>query len=232
MLPESIHSRSRLCKEIILLFSAFFLPGILLQSQGFNRELFGTLTFNVQILVQAVPQILLLLYILEISGEHVTQHLGLSLSFRKVAPVVLLGSVGLFTLSSLMGYAAEVVGKGSNSSVVGGASWNLSNPAIIPLILLSSLAIGYREELFFRAYLITRLDQMRIAPAVAVGVSALLFAVGHLYEGIAGALTALVSGLFLALIYLRGRNLHQVALSHALYNFVALILSGTAAGGS
>jgi uncharacterized protein len=229
VLPQSIHSRSRLCKEIILLFSAFFLPGIVVQSQAFSREMFAQLGFNIQVLVQAVPQILLLLFVLEIQGDGSLRGLGLDWKRRRVLPVVLAGSVGLFVLANLVGYIAQLAGTGvaDGATAVTGTSWNLTDPAIIPMLLLSSIAIGYREELFFRAYLIMRLDQLGAAPAVTVILSALLFSVGHLYEGVTGALVALASGAFLALIYRRGRNLHQVALSHAVYNFVVLVLSGT-----
>lgn len=231
-LSESIHSRSRVCKEIILLFSAFFLPGIVVQSQGFSRDMFGQLGFNVQILVQSVPQILLLLFVLEIQGRETVQGLGLGWKLRRVLPVVVAGSIGLFVLAGLTGFITRSTGAAGSTgtNVVTGSSWNLTNPAIIPILLLSSLAIGYREELFFRAYLIMRLDQLGAAPAVTIVLSALLFSLGHIYEGVVGALTALVSGVFLAMIYRRGRNLHQVALSHALYNFAVLLLSGIAGG--
>jgi membrane protease YdiL (CAAX protease family) len=234
MLDKSIHSRSKICKEIILLFAVFFFPGIILQPTGFNRSWFGGLGFNVEILVQAVPQFLLLLFILEIQDRRLVDELGLSFRIGRDLPIILGGSVGLFIVIGLVanigGLLLPVGDHGTSALASPVSKWNMRTPAVIPMIFVSSLAIGYREELFFRAYLIMRLDQLDVAPAASVAASAVLFAAGHLYEGPVGAASALVSGAFLALLYRRFRNLHQVALSHALYNFGVLVLSGTMGG--
>ncbi len=228
VLAESIHSRSRICKEIILVFSVFFLPGIVIQSGGFDRQLFGSLTFNLQILIQAVPQILFLLYLLDLQSPAGSRALGLAASLGRIIPTALVGAATLFIIAGAIGLvAAALPVTKATAGPMPGATWVMRSPAVIPLLFVTSLAVGYREEIYFRAYLIMRLDQIGAAPAVTVAISALLFAAGHSYEGFAGMIIALFSGIFLALLYRRSRNLHQVALSHALYNFVVLLLSGT-----
>ncbi|HUX13394.1 MAG TPA: CPBP family intramembrane glutamic endopeptidase [Spirochaetia bacterium] len=209
------------------MFSVFFLPGIVVQSGGFDRQLFGSLTFNLQVMIQAVPQILLLLYLLDLQSPGAGRALGLSASFGRIIPGALFGAVALFMISGTVGLVAGIAaGPKVALGPFSGATWSIPSLAIIPLLLLTSLAVGYREEIFFRAYLIMRLDRIGVAPAATVGISAVLFAAGHMYEGIPGMVVALFSGAFLAMLYRRSRNLHQVALSHAIYNFAVLLLSG------
>jgi len=229
MLPKSIYNRSRICKEIILFYSVYYLPGLFAQQGGFNREAFGTVGFNLWILIMAVPQMLLLLYVLELQEPETIGSLGLSFASRAFIPRMAVTLAGLFAVAFTTSWIVEslAAGKAVFGATGSGTSWHIGSIAIVPLLLLSSLAIGYREELFFRAYLMTRLDQMEVTPAAAVALSAILFAAGHAYEGVAGTSVALASGIFLALAYRSGRNLHQVAIAHGLYNFAILILSGT-----
>jgi hypothetical protein len=137
--------------------------------------------------------------------------------------------MGLFLSAYATGFLAAMLQSGSFTpgSPISGSRWTLTHPAIIPFLILSSIAVGYREEIFFRAYLITRLEQLGIPQAAVIGTTVLLFSLGHLYEGVSGVLVAVVSGTFLALVYHRNRNVHQIALAHGLYNFGVLLLSGT-----
>ena len=214
---------------MILFFSVYYLPGLFAQQGGFNRDAFGTIGFNLWVLIVAIPQMLLLLYVLELQEPETIRSLGLSFTSRAFIPRMAATLAGLFAVALVTTWIVEslVAGKAVFDTTGTGTSWHVGSVAIVPLLFISSLAIGYREELFFRAYLMTRLDQMEVTPAAAVVLSAILFAAGHLYEGVAGVSVALASGLFLALAYRSGRNLHQVAIAHGLYNFAILILSGT-----
>ena len=58
-----------------------------------------------------------------------------------------------------------------------------------------------------------------------MAVSSLLFAAGHLYQGLFAFVFALVQGVFLAMVFVRARNLHVTALAHAAYNFSVLVLT-------
>jgi membrane protease YdiL (CAAX protease family) len=107
----------------------------------------------------------------------------------------------------------------------GGLRWHLSSGLEIPLAVGGSLATGYREEIFFRAYLLTRLGQAGLAPWAAVTTTTVLFALGHLYEGPLGVATALGTGVWFCVVFLRTRRLHVVAIAHGLWNAAALALT-------
>ena len=105
-----------------------------------------------------------------------------------------------------------------------GYRWGLGRPSQIPLAVLFALTVGYREEFFFRAYLLRRLDQAGMPSWAAIALSTALFSAGHIYEGIIGIALAACLGALFSIAYLRQRSLHVVAIGHGLYNALALCL--------
>ena len=109
--------------------------------------------------------------------------------------------------------------------LVRGFRWSLARPSQLPLAILFGITAGYREEFFFRSYLMGRLGEAGLPGWAGIALSTALFAAGHLYEGVLGLVTTAGIGLIFALVYLRTRNLHVVALSHGLYNTLSLAMS-------
>ena len=119
----------------------------------------------------------------------------------------------------------------------GGAAGFLANPLLdavgrpetspllfVPLVLASSIATGYGEELFFRVYLLRRLSQAGFSQALAVIVSSLLFGIAHGSQGLLGIALAFVLGTLFALRFAAGKSWHEIAFGHGMYNFVVLLL--------
>ena len=67
--------------------------------------------------------------------------------------------------------------------------------------------------------------QLALAPWLALILSCLLFAAGHLYQGLTGLIIALVQGVYFGMLFLKLGNLHALAIAHALYNLTVLILT-------
>jgi membrane protease YdiL (CAAX protease family) len=102
---------------------------------------------------------------------------------------------------------------------------------VIDLLGISVLA-GLGEEMLFRGVLQGYLAE-RVAAWLAVVLAALLFGLLHAITATYTVLAALL-GIYLGWIYLASDNLLAVALTHALYDFVALLYlvrgPGAAAG--
>ena len=81
---------------------------------------------------------------------------------------------------------------------------------------------GFLEELLWRGYLMNRLvelpgRQTRLAWVIALIASAVIFGLGHAYQGLAGILKTGLIGLVFGISYLvAGRNLWPLILAHAL----------------
>lgn len=210
-------------KEFAILFSVLFLPGLLGQFGTNPANQFESILYNLQILAVAVPQVWLVAWFAELHTPGVQQRMGFRPLRPSDGPGALLVAVSLFLVSAgvsaLLGLAAGVESQSA-------AGWSFSRPEILPLVVLSSVAVGYREEIFYRSYLFTRATELRVPPAATIVGSSLLFAVGHLYQGIAGFVVTALLGAVLGLFYHRSQSLHAVAIGHGLYNAAVLVLSG------
>jgi len=91
------------------------------------------------------------------------------------------------------------------------------------LMAVSSLGIGYSEELFFRFFAVTSLERAGISPALAALGSAIVFGVSHGSQGFLGMTAAAMLALLFSFFRARGKGLHALALGHALYDFVILL---------
>ena len=77
---------------------------------------------------------------------------------------------------------------------------------------------AYLEESFFRFYLLSRREELRLSALSALVVSVVLFSICHLYEGPWGFLNSVISGTILCFVFLRYHSLHGIAIAHGLYN--------------
>lgn len=99
-------------------------------------------------------------------------------------------------------------------------------PGIRTLILVPTMVvIAYVEELFFRVYLLTRFRQARLKTYLAVGGTALLFALGHGWQGTEAIVFSFFAGVGLGLVWVTKRRFHPLALGHALYNLAAFLIT-------
>ncbi len=209
---------------MVLLFLVFYLPGYLWPDQDIIQSLTGLGPYMLQFLVMAVPQILLLLYVLKLREDNWT-----SFGLLAPRPVDLLYALvifaGIFALLLIMGLILALLPAGGEALFSEGFRWKLRDPRLIPVVLLFCLVTGYREELFFRSYLLTRFSQASLPVAAGIGMSTLLFASGHVYQGLAGFAVAVIQGLYFSVLFIRLKNIHPLAIAHGLYNTTVLIVT-------
>ena len=207
--------------ELLLLFAAFYLPGYLFQSYQVDPGLFNNPLFHLLYLVQTLPLMLLLLYILSGKGDHWWVPYRLTrFKTRDLfkGALTFLGIWGLL-LPFLILLALFLPDLAEGAA---GIPWHLNGPGILPLVALTCLATGYWEEHFFRAYLDGQLHKIGIPPGRAALAGVLLFAAGHLYQGIFPALGTALIGAVLLYAFRRTRSLHAVAIGHSMYNLSVL----------
>jgi len=225
-MKRSIVNSRETCKEMLLLFSVFFLPGFLFQSGGTEATAFNNLLYNLQIVVLAVPQLLLLLYVLKLRGDDLTRF-----GFRpfRLLDVLhgFLAYLGIFAILLPLGTVAALLPERVMSGIAGSFHWQFSRLELLPAVIIASLATAYREEAFFRGYLLVRLQEFGAGSVPAVIAVSTLFAAGHLYQGTAAFVLAFVLGVYFSILFLRQRNIHAIAIGHALYNVTVLLISST-----
>jgi len=100
---------------------------------------------------------------------------------------------------------------------------------VLAFVLVIVVAVA--EETIFRGYLILRFRTVTTNPVVAVLLAAVVFALGHGYEGTAGVLTVGAMGLVFALVYVWRGSLVAPVVMHLLQDFLSIILLPMLRGG-
>ncbi|MBI4604002.1 MAG: CPBP family intramembrane metalloprotease [Planctomycetes bacterium] len=88
-------------------------------------------------------------------------------------------------------------------------------------VALPIFVAAFYEELLMRAYLVPRLVKLLGSPGEALAVSAILFALGHVYMGFESALLAGLFGFVYGFLFLLTGRIWPLAVSHALNNLYA-----------
>jgi membrane protease YdiL (CAAX protease family) len=84
--------------------------------------------------------------------------------------------------------------------------------------------VAFAEESVFRGYLMLRFGQVTGSVVAAVVASSLVFALGHGYEGLSGAISAGVFGATMAVLYRWRGSLVAPIVVHFLQDFTAIVV--------
>jgi membrane protease YdiL (CAAX protease family) len=93
------------------------------------------------------------------------------------------------------------------------------------LAVVLVIVVALAEETIFRGYLILRFQNIMANTAAAVLTSAVIFSLGHGYEGSAGVITIGVMGVVFAIIYLWRQSLVAPMVMHFLQDFIGIVLA-------
>jgi membrane protease YdiL (CAAX protease family) len=152
--------------------------------------------------------------------------LGVTGPFLKAAlvwgPLVAAG-VFLFT-NVLLGGALKALGTPGRPEALPGL---FRDPREAPLwVFIAVVGGGFLEELI-RAFVLTRFDLAlgRTGLALAVLVDSAVFGLGHLYQGVMGAIQSAITGLLFALIFLKRRRAADSIVVHALFDLFGVALA-------
>lgn len=215
--------RSQAIVEIVLFFGAFFLPGYIAQGL-FAPPDSATTLLMLQSVLMGIPQFLLMAWVVTAGDRTASAQWGLVKLEPGDALRTALLVLGCFAVVMPFVVLLLALPPEAGRSLGRGYRWGLQSAAQIPAAILFGLTAGYREEFFFRAYLLGRLDELGLKVPAAVAVSTAVFCLGHVYEGpLAVAVTAAL-GVLLSAAWLRRRSLHVVAIAHGVYNTLVLCL--------
>ncbi len=135
----------------------------------------------------------------------------------------LLGGLGLAALIGLPGLGLYLAARqlGLNSEVIpselADTWWR------VPALVAAAFANGWAEEVIVVGYLLTRLQQLRVAPVTALIVSSLLRGAYHLYQGFGAGLGNVAMGLVFGYVWRRGGRLWTLVIAHGLIDTVAFV---------
>ncbi len=177
------------------------------------------LSLQVVLLLRGVVPVLLVLYLLERTGERAGT-IGLDRTqprrdaVRGVLLAAVVGGAGLaFYLATFAAGVNLTVQPESLPSVW----WR------VPVLVLSAIQNGLLEEVLVAGYLLHRLRQLGWSDTRALGVSAVLRGSYHLYQGFGGFAGNLVMGLLFGRLYQRWGRTVPLVVAHTLIDAVAFV---------
>jgi len=178
---------------------------------------FSTAAELIRIFIYTVPSIALIWYLLlkvrRLREWDIMPGKKDLISGLITLPCLLITGFAIASISSIGGTAAQV---------------SLQSPSTAPqwiVLCISCVSAAYLEESFFRFYLLSRREELKLNAASALVVSVALFSICHIYEGPWGFLNSVLSGTLLAFIFLRYKSLHGIAVAHGLYNIAVYALN-------
>ena len=93
------------------------------------------------------------------------------------------------------------------------------------LLAVMMLAVGYCEEFFFRFYLVETIGSV-LGKKAAILISAVFFAMGHLYQGYLAVIIIFFLGLSFQWIYSKYKSIHVNGIVHALFDVISVLAKG------
>lgn len=129
-----------------------------------------------------------------------------------LAAVVGLPGLGLYVCARLLGMNVAVV-----PSALDDTWWR------VPVLIIAAFANGWAEEVIVVGYLLTRLQQLRFNPVVALVCSSLLRGAYHLYQGFGAGLGNIAMGLVFGYAWRRSGRLWPLIIAHGVIDTVAFV---------
>ena len=134
-----------------------------------------------------------------------------------------LGGLGLAALVGLPGLALYVAARALGMSVSVVPSTQQNSWWHIPVLILLAFANGWAEEVIVVGFLLTRLQQLRVNPVVALVATSLLRGAYHLYQGWGAGLGNAAMGLVFGYAWRRTGRLWPLIIAHGLIDTVAFV---------
>jgi uncharacterized protein len=224
---ENIFSHPRVLRDILIVASPIIVLGVLGNVIGLSTLAGGAIINFGYVLAIIVGGI-----ILNRQGSG-WREIGLAKPARWLNTILLgvgawIGAVVVFMamqmiavgLLTALGIAPSEIDQSRFNPIEG----NL--PLFILMVILSWTTIAFGEELFYRAFLITRLTEYAaIGKGLAIVIAGIIFGVVHFPEGPVGILSNGAFGILFGWIYVRsGRNLWITIIGHGLINTLRFVL--------
>lgn len=129
-----------------------------------------------------------------------------------LAALIGLPGLGLYVAARALGLSVSVVPSTQNNSW-----WH------IPVLILLAFANGWAEEVIVVGWLLTRLEQLRVRPAIALVAASLLRGAYHLYQGWGAGLGNAAMGLVFGYAWRRTGRLWPLVIAHGIIDTVAFV---------
>jgi membrane protease YdiL (CAAX protease family) len=207
----------------ILVFLSLILPSLIFSFFAINQGTVGFVVTAVSTILRDLGLVALILFFLWRNREKLTQ-IGWTLegAWKEALIGLLLFAPVFFGTSYLDNFLQSIGLSAPSQPLPGGLSAVGPGEMVLAFFLVVIVAIS--EETIFRGYQILRYNGITNSLAFSVLLSALIFSLGHGYEGSSGVVTVGVLGLIYAIIYVWRGSLVAPMVLHFLQDLLAIVL--------
>lgn len=206
----------------VLVFLFLIVPSMVLSFVAFQpeRATFAFVAWSV--MIRDIALVCLILFFIWRNNEP-ARVIGLTLKngFVEAALGIAL-FIPFFYFAAGVERLARLAGLSSPSSSPSFLTPKGTADVILAVFLVIVVAIS--EETMFRGYLMRRLSASTGSVVVGLFLSAVVFSIGHGYEGSAGVVTVGVMGLIFGIVYLWRKSLIAPMTMHFLQDFIGIVL--------
>lgn len=208
----------------VLVFLSLIVPGQILTVFAGQPETLGFDLLAWAVILRDLSLVALIFFFLARNGERARD---IGVSATRARTEVALG-VLLFLPFTVLGGALEKALQSAGFSAPARPLPAIFAPhggAEMALAGLLVIVVAVTEEIIFRGYLITRFRNLTNRPGVGLVLAAVVFALGHGYEGSSGMITVGVMGLVFGLLYLWRGTLVAAMTLHFLQDFTGIVIA-------
>jgi membrane protease YdiL (CAAX protease family) len=207
----------------VLVFLLLIVPSMVLSLLAFQHEKATFAFVAISVMLRDISLVLLILFFLWRNRES-NERIGLTFKhgWREIGLGIL-----LYIPFAYLAAVLERVFLAAGLTVPSGPIpmfLTPKGPADIALAVVLVIVVAISEEIIFRGYLIRRLSAATQNCAVGLILAAIIFSMGHGYEGTAGMATVGMMGIFFALVYLWRKSLVAAITMHFLQDFISIVL--------
>jgi len=206
----------------VLVFLFLIVPSMLLSFFVTRQGRVNFVFVSVSTILRDLALVSLILFFLWRNGEPVRV---IGWRSRRLERNIFLGAVLYLPFIFVISQIEQLLAAAglSQASVPAPSLFDIRGHAEIALAVILVAVVAISEETIFRGYLTARLQTATRSTTAAVLLSAVLFALGHGYEGSLGVVTVGIMGLAFNLIYLWRQSLVTPIVLHFLQDFTAII---------
>ncbi len=219
--PEPVDNRRVQLLEV-LVFLLLIVPSMVLSLFVIRAGGMEFVPAAVSVMLRDLSLVCLILYFLRRNGEPLDR-LGWDFrNFGKEAALGVMLFIPMFLGAGLLDQYLQQAGL-SPPATPGPAMLAVKGRAEVVLAFFLVVLVAFAEETIFRGYLLLRFRGVNLGLPWAVLLSAVLFSLGHGYEGSSGVITVGAMGLWLAVVYVWRRSLVAPMVMHFLQDFIGIV---------
>ena len=191
---------------------------------NFNLNYYSALSWSIQAFQFSIPILIIIYLSREAFYDYGFNKISIKeslKSFLRLLGLTLLSSLifGIISLVIIMFY------KGFNYETMYNLIQKEENTSTIILVnILPIMLRAFTEELCFRSFLYNNLRKIINGKWICIIVVNLLFAIGHIYQGIMGVAGAFIIGIVFSIEFQKHNNIYTISIFHGLRNLLTFFI--------